>query len=359
MNERARHYDRLLDALRGQGDGPVADWRIVHLPSSRPPWTDTGLVVSPGDEISWFASGRVEIMPEMDLWMSPTYALWARIDEGPIFKGTRETTSFVADRAGPVRFGVYQGEWARPDGTLATPLEAYEGLGGGIDVVLIRWRGRAADGLKALLAAAPDDAPAAAEAARLAAPVRPPEGWRYLWYLGEGEIFGHDHADGRPCIHAHTRNDVGILQKPARIALDATTELAWGWNLESLPTDIAEDLAHTHDYLSIAVEFDNGQDLTYYWSAALPEGSHYRCPLPTWADKETHWVLRSGPAGLGRWHEERRPLLADYAEAIGGPAPKAVVAVWLIAVSLFRHGEGSGRFRDISLVRGDERVPVL
>ena len=28
----------------------------------------------------------------------------------------------------------------------------------------------------------------------------------------------------------------------------------------------------THDYLSIAVEFDNGQDLTSLWSSALPVG---------------------------------------------------------------------------------------
>lgn len=357
---RTTHYDRLLDALHDGGAGPVRDWRIIHLPSNRPPWTETGLALEAGDEVSWFASGRVEIMPAMDLWMAPTFALWGRINGGTIFKGKRATTSFAADRAGPLMLAVYQGEWASPDGTLATPVEAYEGLGGGLDVVVIRWRGSAADGLAALLAAAPDDAAAQAEAHRLAHPAVTPEGWKYLWFLGEGEIFSHQtDSSGKPCLHAHTRNDVGILQKPVAAPLTAETALEWSWNLSHLPASVAEDQAHTHDYLSIAVEFDNGQDLTYYWSAALPEGTHYRCPLPMWDQRETHWVLRSGQAGLGEWHGERRLLMADYAEAIGGPMPSRVVAVWLIAVSIFTHGEGEGRLREITLSGEHGRISVV
>jgi hypothetical protein len=56
-------------------------------------------------------------------------------------------------------------------------------------------------------------------------------------------------------------------------------------------------------YLSIAVEFENGQDLTYYWSAALPEETAYRCPLPWWDRHETHIAMRSGSAGLGTCDE--------------------------------------------------------
>jgi len=352
------HYAPLLDALHDGGAGPVRDWRIIRLPSNCPPWTETGLALEAGDEVSWFASGRVEIMPAMDLWMAPTFALWGRINGGEIFKGKRNTTSFKADRVGPLKLAVYQGEWASPDGTLATPVEAYEGLGGGLDVVVIRWRGSAADGLAALLAAAPDDAAAQAEAHRLANPAIAPEGWKYLWFLGEGEIFSTRMEAGKPCLHAHTRNDVGILQKPVAAPLTAETALEWSWNLSHLPTSVAEDQAHTHDYLSIAVEFDNGQDLTYYWSAALPAGTHYRCPLPMWDQRETHWVLRSGQTGLGEWHAERRLLMADYAEAIGGPMPSRVVGVWLIAVSIFGHGEGEASLRDIVVTGEHGRISV-
>jgi len=36
--------------------------------------------------------------------------------------------------------------------------------------------------------------------------------------------------------------------------------------------------------------------------------------------------------------KEKRNLWNDYAKAIGGPPPARIVAVWLIAVSNFRHG---------------------
>jgi hypothetical protein len=38
----------------------------------------------------------------------------------------------------------------------------------------------------------------------------------------------------------------------------------------------------THDYLSGAVELDNGQDLTYLWSSSLPIGTAFRCPIVWW-----------------------------------------------------------------------------
>ena len=81
------------------------------------------------------------------------------------------------------------------------------------------------------------------------------------------------------------------------------TTLRWSWRVDQLPIDLAEDTLPSHDYVSIAAEFDDGQDLTYYWSAALPEGTVYRCPIPTWASRETHVVVRSGRghAGTGCW----------------------------------------------------------
>ncbi|MDC6711173.1 DUF3047 domain-containing protein, partial [Leclercia adecarboxylata] len=109
----------------------------------------------------------------------------------------------------------------------------------------------------------------------------------------------------------------------------------------------------THDYLSIAVEFENGLDLTYLWSSSLPVGTHFRCPLPSWDQRETHWVVRSGAAELGRWLDEKRPILEDYRAAIGGPDPARVVAVWLIAVSLFQRDVGDCAYAGIALSNAD------
>ena len=41
------------------------------------------------------------------------------------------------------------------------------------------------------------------------------------------------------------------------------------------------------------MEFDNGRDITYYWSSKLPVGTGYDCPLPNWAGREFHVVVRS------------------------------------------------------------------
>lgn len=237
---------------------------------------------------------------------------------------------------------------------LATPVEAYETVGGAIDVFLLRWRADPRAALVKLATLAPEDALLHNEAERLASPVAAPAGWKHLWFLGEGDIF-------RPAekgIEVHTQEDVGILQKPVAFDLAPDTTLFWSWKVDKLPSEVAEDTFPTHDYLSIAVEFENGLDLTYYWSAELPEGTHFACPLPTWKTRETHMVIRSGSSRLGEWLDEKRNIFDDYKKAIGPEPPKRIVAVWLIAVSLFRHGEGRAEFSDIELVGGGKRLAV-
>lgn len=115
----------------------------------------------------------------------------------------------------------------------------------------------------------------------------------------------------------------------------------------------------THDYLSVALEFDDGRDLTWYWSAALPVGFAYRCPLEHWRHRETHLVARTGTADLGRWVDEERAVLADHQTAIGGPVPARVVRAWLISLSVFQGGDARGEFGRIELVDGDHVVRAL
>ena len=115
----------------------------------------------------------------------------------------------------------------------------------------------------------------------------------------------------------------------------------------------------THDYLSVALEFDDGQDLTWFWSWALPMGFTYRCPLDHWRHRETNGVARTGTADLGRWVEEERPVLADHQAAIGGPAPARVVRTWLISISFFQSGGGRGEFGHIERADGDRVINVM
>jgi hypothetical protein len=108
----------------------------------------------------------------------------------------------------------------------------------------------------------------------------------------------------------------------------------------------------------VAIEFDNGRDITYYWSSNLPAGTGYDCPLPNWAGKEYHVVVRTGTEGLGRWQNENRNLYHDYCKYMGKP-PGRIVRVWLIANSIFQRGEGVCDYADIRLGSGQETVQVL
>ena len=130
------------------------------------------------------------------------------------------------------------------------------------------------------------------------------------------------------------------------------------WRIEELPSEIAEDARFTHDYLSIAVEFSNGRDLTYTWSCELPAETGYWCPLPTWRDREFHVAIRSGRSGLGVWQREERDLHADYRRFIGAPPPR-IARVWLIANSMFQRRVGRCCYADIALEHADGETRVL
>lgn len=340
-------------------DRHLAEVRLVRLPGNVPPWTDTGVRLHRGDAVTLLAAGRLIVSAELDLWYGPRFALWARVGpRGPIFTGPRDTQSFTAADDGLLFLALNNGQWATKDGALATPPELYAGAGGAIDVLILRWRGTAEAGLAALDAAAPGNPLIAAERARLASPVRPPAGWEPLWFLGQSEIFRRATAAGRPAIEVDATADVGILQTRAALPLGLKTAVSWRWRVDELPASGPEDTMPSHDYVSLAVEFDNGRDLTWYWSAGLPVGHHYPCPLPTWGARETHWVLRSGREGLGTWFEETRPVAADYRAAIGEP-PARITGVWLIAVSLFRRGRARATFADIRLHDAERVVQVL
>jgi hypothetical protein len=197
------------------------------------------------------------------------------------------------------------------------------------------------------------------EAARLTAEQPIPQGWAPLWRVGHTSIF-HEKAGAGEKRHIACRchQDAGILKYPVDLKLDDDIDLIWSWRVHELPSSVAEDQAPSHDYVSIAVEFDNGQDLTYFWSSSLPVGLAFRCPLPWWDKHETHQVVRSGTRDLGKWLEERRPVLEDYRQSVGGEDPKRIVGVWLIALSPFQRGSGICDFSDIRLVGNRATVDI-
>ena len=177
----------------------------------------------------------------------------------------------------------------------------------------------------------------------------PPKDFDYLRILGQPNVWSAQTIEGHYVVTGDPKNDSGIIKLAVDIELTDTTLFAFDWNYVNLPAAGPETLIPGHDYLSVALEFDNGQDLTWMWSKYLPKGTHFRCPLPWWDERETHYVLESGQENLGMWQSHKRNVLADYSESISGEAPKRIVGVWFIANNIFAKQPALARFKELSI----------
>lgn len=344
----------------------VTGLKVVYVSNDVGPWLDTGLEVKAGDRITTVVEGRIVWSRALDITIPPAFAVWGRIGEkGTIFRGTRATNTLTASESGKLFLKTMPPRWLDKTGRYdSDPAPLNPDWGGGASVAIIKWA-PATDVVAVLkgLASLPNPpAWAAAEIERLKTEMSHPEGWQYMWDLGPSETFKEvkGAGDGGPArrIALHTVDEASILQRDFPADFTADTHLEWKWKAEALPAATREDTFPTHDYMSIAVEFDNGQDLTYIWSRSMPVGHSFRCPIPSWHDRETHFVVRSGSADLNKWVSESRNVFEDYKVAIGGEVPKKITRVWLIAVSLFRHGEGKSQFGDMHLTSGQKSTPV-
>jgi len=351
--ELAGRYRAALERIRL--DGRCAGFAFLDMPATTPPWMDTGLGVVEGQSVTLLATGHCTTMPGLGRGGGPQFYLWRRIAPGgTVAKGGRATTSFECERKGRLELAILHGEWKSRSGDLATPPEIYALAEGALAVTVIVWAVGvdAASGLASLREhIGDDDLLVEAELERLAHPVRRPDGWSYLWLLGDGDIFTPDRLDGHDIISCCTRADVGILRRPCKLDTTEDATLSWRWRIDKLPSAVREDELSHHDYLSVAVEWESGKDITYMWSASLPVGTVFACPIPQWTQRETHVVVRSGAGELGFWCEEQRNLYHDYVDILG-EKPGRIIAVWLIAVSIFQHGEGRGAFGPVRLDAG-------
>jgi len=352
----------LAPIIAEAGRDAIAQCWLVKLATNRPPWTPSGIELSAGDLVSVFSAGRANIAAAPDIWVGSHFALWMRIGlEGEIFRAPGHSYTFTAVTGGELFLcNLFPGDCADRHGALATNPRAYDRVAGTLAVLVVRWRGEPRAGLDRLArGGSPGAAIMRAEAERLKNPVTTPSGWHYLWSIGDSGIFDAGQgARGEPIIRCRVRDDASILQRPVHLQFDRSAKLRWSWKVDALPSARREDTVPNHDYLSVAVEFDNGQDLTYMWSGALASESSFRCPIPRWSGRETHMVVRSGTERLGGWVNEERNVWDDYGRAIGTP-PAGIVAVWLIAVGIFAHSTAYCEYSALECVTDDRRVPLI
>ena len=160
-------------------------------------------------------------------------------------------------------------------------------------------------------------------------------------------------------MHGKTSDDFGIIKKSLDIPLTADTRIQFDWKYQALPALASETDPASHDYMSIAVEFDNGHDITWMWSRDLAEESSFGCPLPEWIGRETHIVLQSGSQELGKWFSHDRPILADYKKAVPGEPPSRIVGVWIIGNAVFGRQPAEAYFANAVIRDGKTAVDVF
>jgi hypothetical protein len=325
----------------------LAGYRLFEINGPDLPWIDLGLAASKGQQVTFLLTGRMWIARQFDLWFAPGIVFHARTrGRRPIYSPGTETGTMIAAHNGPLEIARAAAQFSDEDGTLWTPADEYRNQEVKIVGVALLWKGDAASGLASLAAHGDIDGLVGAEIARLKRGRKLPEGWSNYFSLGGGaEIFSRAENGDILCESAASAS---IIERALSLPFSSLPKLGWRWKIDELPSAVAEDKAPFHDYLSIGVKFEDGQDLTYIWSAALPPGKVFRCPLAGWDKVETHMIVASGTEGLGSWREFERDLAADYAAHIGGPA-KAISQIWLLAVTPFQRRRGACRYADIKI----------
>ena len=345
--DRAELIEGTTALIAAAKSSELREFCIFELKGSELPWKDLGISVGKGQEVTFLLGGRVWLSREQDLWVDPGVAFHVRTrGTRPMFNPMSNTGTMTAVADGPLEMARSVVEFQNDGGELAVPKDAYSKADAHIYGLALVWRGSAQAGLTSLLGHGDVCGVLAAERAGLQSPRKLPPDWHNFFMLGGGPIIFNDIGNG--AISCQPLKNAGILQRPVGVELKPQTKLSWRWIVEELPSRLPEDQLTSHDYLSIAAEFDDGQDLTYFWSSSLPIGKAFRCPIPRWTPLESHMVVRSGLADIGKWVSDERDLYADYKTHIGGPA-KSVVNVWLLGVSLFQRRSGSCRFAQMQV----------
>jgi hypothetical protein len=346
--------------LDNASDDIIDSYYWLDINAKQPPWLASKAILTTGDNVSCFATGRIYANKLLDIYVPLSMQIWFKIGAGDIFRGTQDSQSFVAQNNGALQFGNYfPNDWQSPAGDRQQDDKIYSSSSGDAKILIIKWALPMLEGLKQLQALGDVDNRLSKEVTRIEQGSTTPPGWSYLWNIGPSDIYrDRSSAGDTACISCHTNGNTGILQKVVDLPLTENSEISWRWCMHQLASTIREDAVPSHDYLSIAVEFDNGRDITYYWSSTLAFETGYDCPLPNWKGKEYHVVVRSGGQGLGQWQNERRNLYQDYQRYMGEP-PARIKKVWLIADSVFQRNDASCDYSDIVLHHGNETQQVL
>ena len=127
--------------------------------------------------------------------------------------------------------------------------------------------------------------------------------------------------DGVRGLRVRSRDDHSTIAKEVHVDLGATPILEWSWKIVTLPAGGDVRRKETSDLTGhVLVTWPRMPALLrtrligYVWDATAPAGAVMGSRKTRLV---TFFVLRSGPADVGRWIVERRNVREDYARAFG------------------------------------------
>lgn len=162
-----------------------------------------------------------------------------------------------------------------------------------------------------------------------------PPGWEgQTWGKVSGFALSVMVDDGQRVLHLESRNDRATITRDlrGRVSLVRTPILRWRWKVLVMPTggdarrrETADQAAQVYVTWPRPPALLRSRIIGYAWDTTAPAGSTFRSEK---TGTVTYIILRSGPAELGRWVEERRDVRADY-RAIYGEEPPDPGAITL------------------------------
>jgi hypothetical protein len=185
-------------------------------------------------------------------------------------------------------------------------------------------------------------------------PVAPPdaEGWQAQLLPGKRATqYVWTSKDGRPALHAESRQSASLWRKRITPGIDAPTDVRFSWwvqdvlseasvadpSIEDAPARIVFGFDGDRSKLSgrNRMLFDLAETLTgevppyatlmYVWDAELPVGT---VVISRRTDRIRKIVVDSGRSELRRWRDHRRNLRQDFERAFGeAPGPLMSVAL--------------------------------
>jgi hypothetical protein len=356
-------FSVLIANLYAQGDSSHAEVQQLKITSLKEGWKTLGLRVKKGAEVT--ISAKADLKESSPLPLEARHSIWVRVGKkGKMFQLASNDHTFTSQERGEIFVAVNldsKSLWKDEYGNWTDAFELIPDTPIDVLVTGIVWPNGANAGLGKMKISS--DSNLAGIATRAISGIENkrslPEGFKPLWYLGQSNIFEAYNDAGRKGVRVSTNDDYGIIKKPLDIPLNEETRINFNWCYKKLPATMSEIEVAGHDYISIAVEFDNGSDITWMWSREIIPETSFHCPLNGWQDVETHIVLQSGYSELGKWFSHERQVKKDYESAVGGEVPSRIVGVWIIGNAVFGRQEAEAIFTNIQIVNKSEVIDIF